>query len=123
MRFTCARSVVRVHYRPYNISNKKSLLKTLFMLDYTKKGKSAKLEEMSLFKKLTFYKPEVKNMIGIFDSGLGGLITLKTLIKELPDYNYIYFGDTAYLPYGDKSQKIIHQRTLKAVDFLFKKGC
>lgn len=62
-------------------------------------------------------------MIGIFDSGLGGLITLKTLIKELPDYDYIYFGDTAYLPFGDKSQKIIHQRTLKAVDFLFKKGC
>lgn len=78
---------------------------------------------MSIFLKLGLYKLKIKNPIGVFDSGLGGLITLKTLIKTLPDYDYIYFGDTAYLPYGDKSQKIIHQRTLKAVDFLFKKGC
>ena len=41
-------------------------------------------------------------MIGIFDSGFGGLTILKGLIKELPDYNYIYLGDNARAPYGNK---------------------
>ncbi len=42
--------------------------------------------------------------IGIFDSGVGGLLVLETLINHLPNYNYIYFADTANLPYGEKSK-------------------
>jgi len=62
-------------------------------------------------------------MIGIFDSGLGGLIAFKKIKKLLPDYSYIYLGDTARSPYGSRSQKAVYEFTEKAVDFLFKKGC
>jgi len=43
--------------------------------------------------------------IGVFDSGVGGLSVLKKLVKKLPDENYIYFGDTARVPYGEKSRE------------------
>ena len=43
--------------------------------------------------------------IGVFDSGIGGLSVLKTLVAELPDEDYIYFGDTARVPYGEKSKE------------------
>ncbi len=62
-------------------------------------------------------------MIGVFDSGLGGLTILKEFIKKLPDYDYIYLGDNARAPYGNKSQEIIYEYTKQAVDFLFGKGC
>lgn len=62
-------------------------------------------------------------MIGVFDSGLGGLTIFKELLKELPDYNYLYLGDIARVPYGSRSPEIIYQFTKEAVDFLFKKGC
>jgi glutamate racemase len=62
-------------------------------------------------------------MIGVFDSGLGGLTILKEFIKELPSYDYIYLGDNARTPYGDKSQETICEYTKQAVDFLFSKGC
>lgn len=61
--------------------------------------------------------------IGVFDSGFGGLHILKYLIKELPEYNFIYLGDTARVPYGTRSKKIVHQFTEQAVDFLFRKNC
>lgn len=61
--------------------------------------------------------------IGIFDSGLGGLIIAKAIFKKLPRYDYIYLGDTKNLPYGDKPAKQIFRLTQKAVDFLFKSGC
>src|SRR3989344_7328980 len=61
--------------------------------------------------------------IGIFDSGLGGLILAKAIIKKLPQYDYLYLGDTKNLPYGQKSAKRIFDYTLKAVDFLFKQNC
>lgn len=63
------------------------------------------------------------NLIGVFDSGLGGLSVLKNFLTELPGYHYIYLGDTARVPYGDKSPEIIYNYTIEAVDFLFKKGC
>jgi len=45
--------------------------------------------------------------IGFFDSGLGGLTVLKTVRELLPMYDYLYYGDTANLPYGDKSKEDI----------------
>lgn len=61
--------------------------------------------------------------IGIFDSGLGGLIVLKEIIKKLPQYDYIYLGDNARTPYGNRSQEVIYKFTEQAVDFLFKQDC
>lgn len=61
--------------------------------------------------------------IGIFDSGLGGLTIAKELFKKLPSYDYVYFGDTKNLPYGQKTPEQIYRLTKKAVDFLFKQNC
>ena len=63
------------------------------------------------------------NLIGVFDSGLGGLSVLKNFLSELPNYHYIYLGDTARIPYGDKSQETIYSYTVQAVDFLFRQNC
>jgi len=63
------------------------------------------------------------NVIGVFDSGLGGLTVLKYFLRDLPGYNYIYLGDNARLPYGEKSPETIYNYTKEAVDFLFSKGC
>lgn len=62
-------------------------------------------------------------MIGIFDSGLGGLTVLKEIKKQLPDYDYIYLGDSARTPYGNKSQDVIFEYTCQGIDFLFSRGC
>jgi len=62
-------------------------------------------------------------MIGVFDSGFGGLTILKAFLDRLPDYNYIYLGDSARAPYGNKSPELIYKYTEEAVDFLFKKDC
>ena len=61
--------------------------------------------------------------IGVFDSGFGGLDILKGIVKKLPEYNYIYLGDTARAPYGNRTQESILEFTKEAVDFLFKEGC
>ena len=61
--------------------------------------------------------------IGIFDSGFGGITVLREIVKKLPQYNYIYFGDTARAPYGSRSQNIIYQFSRQAVEFLFERGC
>jgi glutamate racemase len=62
-------------------------------------------------------------MIGIFDSGVGGLTVVKEIKKELPEVPIIYFGDTAHLPYGNKSQETIQKYASEIVEFLEKKGC
>lgn len=62
-------------------------------------------------------------MIGVFDSGLGGLTVLKEFIRELPSYDYVYLGDNGRMPYGNKSSEKIYEYTKQAVDFLFSKGC
>ncbi|MCK4553467.1 glutamate racemase [Candidatus Parcubacteria bacterium] len=62
-------------------------------------------------------------MIGVFDSGFGGLTILKQFLNQLPQYNYLYLGDNARAPYGNKSQEVIYNYTKEAVDFLFKQGC
>src|SRR5664279_3396454 len=61
--------------------------------------------------------------IGIFDSGLGGLIITHSLINKLPQYDYLYLGDTARVPYGNRSPEIVFQYTLESVDYLFKQNC
>ena len=61
-------------------------------------------------------------MIGVFDSGLGGLTMLRGFLRALPDYDYVYLGDSARTPYGNKSQEVIYEYTREAVDFHFRKG-
>ncbi len=61
--------------------------------------------------------------IGFFDSGLGGLLILKAVTKVLPDYDYEFYGDTANLPYGDKTEEEIFKLTKKGVEQLFAKDC
>lgn len=56
--------------------------------------------------------------IGVFDSGMGGLVILQAILSRLPQYDYVYFGDTANLPYGSRSTDIIYKYTEKAMDFL-----
>lgn len=64
-----------------------------------------------------------KQAIGIFDSGYGGLTVFKSIVKKLPQYNYIYLGDNARAPYGDHSFETIYQYTLECVEWLFAQGC
>ena len=61
--------------------------------------------------------------IGIFDSGLGGLFLMKPIVAALPQYDYLYLGDTKNLPYGDKSQEEIYRFTRRAVKYLLTHGC
>jgi glutamate racemase len=60
--------------------------------------------------------------IGFFDSGLGGLTVLKAVREHLPMYDYVYYGDTLNLPYGDKSEEQILTFTKNAVEYLFDHG-
>lgn len=61
--------------------------------------------------------------IGIFDSGYGGLTILKGILKELPQYDYLYLGDNARAPYGSRSFDIVFDFTRQAVEELFRRGC
>lgn len=61
--------------------------------------------------------------IGIFDSGIGGLTVAHAIKNVLPQESMIYFGDTAHLPYGDKSEAAIQAYSIKIADILLKKGC
>lgn len=61
--------------------------------------------------------------IGVFDSGIGGLTILRGLVKLLPQYNYVYLGDTAHTPYGPRSADEVYAFTKESVDFLFSRGC
>jgi glutamate racemase len=68
-------------------------------------------------------KNKTKKIIGVFDSGIGGLSILKHFLKKLPQYDYVYLGDTARVPYGNHSQETIYSYTKEAVDFLFSQNC
>lgn len=61
--------------------------------------------------------------IGVFDSGYGGLTVLKEIVKKLPQYDFIYLGDNARAPYGNRSFETIYQYTLQCVDWFFSQGC
>jgi glutamate racemase len=60
----------------------------------------------------------MKNPIGIFDSGIGGLTVVKQLSQLLPNEQLVYFGDTARVPYGTKSRRLVQQYALEDAHFL-----
>jgi glutamate racemase len=60
--------------------------------------------------------------IGVFDSGFGGLTVLKALLEAVPDADYLYFGDTARLPYGSKSADTVAKYACEAARFLEQQG-
>lgn len=61
--------------------------------------------------------------IGVFDSGFGGLTVLSEIRAALPDYSYLYLGDSGRAPYGSRPQVEIYQYTKEAVQFLFEQDC
>jgi glutamate racemase len=61
-------------------------------------------------------------MIGVFDSGIGGLTVAKAIMAALPRYDLLYFGDTARTPYGSKSPQTVAAYSQKNVDFLVRNG-
>lgn len=61
--------------------------------------------------------------IGIFDSGIGGLTVAQSIARVLPHEQMIYFGDTAHLPYGDKSFEAIQTYSKRIADFLLERNC
>lgn len=60
--------------------------------------------------------------IGVFDSGLGGLTVLRALQARLPEEDFLYFADTLYLPYGDRSEAFLEARSRQVVDALAARG-
>lgn len=63
------------------------------------------------------------NPIGVFDSGYGGLTVLKEIVQKLPEYDYIYLGDNARTPYGNRSFETVYDYTLECVKWFFEQGC
>lgn len=61
--------------------------------------------------------------IGIFDSGYGGLTVMKEITRLLPQYEYLYLGDNARAPYGNRSFETVYRYTLQAVKWFFEKNC
>lgn len=62
-------------------------------------------------------------MIGVFDSGFGGLTVMASLLRRLPEYDYLFLADSARAPYGARSFDVIHRYTLESVEWLFDQGC
>lgn len=62
-------------------------------------------------------------MIGVFDSGLGGLTILRGLVRELPERSFVYLGDNAHAPYGDRAPEDIYRLTIASLERLFGLGC
>ncbi|EKD46214.1 MAG: hypothetical protein ACD_68C00096G0001 [uncultured bacterium] len=61
-------------------------------------------------------------MIGVFDSGVGGLSLVRELFLKLPEFQVVYFGDTARVPYGTKGEEVIKRYAKEDVDFLISQG-
>jgi glutamate racemase len=61
--------------------------------------------------------------IGVFDSGIGGLTVFRSIVEQLPGYDYLYFGDNSRAPYGNRSFNTIHQYTWECVQWMFNQGC
>ncbi len=67
--------------------------------------------------------PKQSQPVGIFDSGVGGLTVARAVHQLLPGERIIYFGDTAHLPYGDKSAETVKRYALEITDFLLQQKC
>ena len=67
--------------------------------------------------------PPSTGPIGVFDSGYGGLTILDKIRGLMPEYDYIYLGDSARCPYGPRSFEVVYEFTLQAVSKLFELGC
>jgi glutamate racemase len=65
----------------------------------------------------------MKSPIGIFDSGYGGLTILEQIREQLPGYDYLYLGDNARSPYGNRSYEVVYEFTLQSVKWLFAQSC
>ncbi len=61
--------------------------------------------------------------IGIFDSGYGGLTVFRSIADKLPQYDYLYLGDNARAPYGNRSYETVYEYTLECVQWFFEQGC
>jgi len=61
--------------------------------------------------------------LGIFDSGLGGLVIAKAVRAVMPDVDILYYGDTLHLPYGNRSDETIYQYTKAAMEWMFARDC
>ena len=68
-------------------------------------------------------KNKSEQPIGVFDSGIGGLTVAHAIIKKLPKERLVYFGDTAHLPYGDKSPDSVKYYSIRIAQFLMEQGC
>lgn len=68
-------------------------------------------------------KGQSSRPIGVFDSGLGGLSILKALKEKLPNERFVYYGDTAHLPYGDKSENTLREYVSSIISFLDSQDC
>ena len=64
-----------------------------------------------------------KGPIGVFDSGYGGLTVLREIVNTLPGYDYLYLGDNARAPYGNRSFDTVYRYTLESVQWFFENGC
>lgn len=71
---------------------------------------------------MTIPAAEACALVGVFDSGLGGLSVLRELVKKLPGQNFIYVADSGHCPYGGKSQDEIIARAVAITDFLIARG-
>ncbi len=69
------------------------------------------------------YTNTTPGAIGVFDSGYGGLTVLSEIKSLLPQYDYIYLGDNARAPYGNRSFELVYNFTLEAVKWLFSRNC
>lgn len=61
----------------------------------------------------------IDKAIGVFDSGLGGISVLKELRSLMPQENYLYFGDSSYAPYGEKTKEEITARCRNICEFFY----
>lgn len=61
--------------------------------------------------------------IGVFDSGYGGLTVLKSIVDRLPMYDFLYLGDNARAPYGNRSFETVYEYTLECVKWFLDQGC
>ena len=61
--------------------------------------------------------------IGVFDSGLGGLVITKAFIKAMPQFDYFYYGDSTHLPYGEKTSGQILKYTLQSMRYMIAQNC